>query len=205
MKRKLYFVGDAPILKISALTGKGVHKLRPVLQEAIQQYHRRVPTRYVNRAIADAQQRQPAGHGVRVLHALQGATDPPTFTLFVNRELPHTYLRYLERSIREAFEFGSHATEAARQEAHRLAVPWCEDCAKYWTPAAMNEDGTCPTCGRLVETPTTAEPITAKDLDLRKLAAGEDGEEAAKTPWHFKLLMVLLALYLTWRLVQLFT
>jgi len=38
---------------------------------------------------------------------MQGATEPPTFTLFVNRELPQTYLRYLERSIREAFEFGS--------------------------------------------------------------------------------------------------
>jgi GTP-binding protein len=107
LKRKLYFVGDAPILKISALSGKGVNKLRPVLQEAIVQYHRRVPTRDVNRVISDAQQRQPAGHGVRVLYALQGATDPPTFTLFVNRELPQTYLRYLERSIREAFEFGS--------------------------------------------------------------------------------------------------
>lgn len=107
LERKLYFIGDAPVLKISALTGKGVHKLRPVLQEAIEQYHRRVPTRDVNRVIADAQQRQPAGHGLRVMYALQGATDPPTFTLFVNRELPATYLRYLERSIREAFEFGS--------------------------------------------------------------------------------------------------
>ncbi len=107
VERKLHFMGDAPILKISALTGKGVHKLRPVLQDAIDQYHRRVPTRDVNRVIADAQQRQPAGHGLRVLYALQGATDPPTFTLFVNRELPPTYLRYLERCIREAFEFGS--------------------------------------------------------------------------------------------------
>jgi GTP-binding protein len=107
VERKLHFIGRAPMLKISALTGKGVHKLRPVLQEAIEQYHRRVPTRDVNRVLADAQQRQPAGHGLRVLYALQGATDPPTFTLFVNRELPQTYLRYLERSIREAFEFGS--------------------------------------------------------------------------------------------------
>ncbi len=105
--RKLYFVGDSPILKISALTGKGVHKLRPVLQESIEQYHRRVPTRDVNKVLAEAQQRQPAGHGLRVLYALQGATDPPTFTLFVNRELPQTYMRYLERSIREAFNFGS--------------------------------------------------------------------------------------------------
>ena len=107
VKRKLYFMDDAPVLKISALTGKGVHKLRPVLQEAIEQYHRRVPTRDVNRVISDAQQRQPAAGGAKVMYAIQGATDPPTFTLFVNRELPHTYLRYLERSIREAFGFGS--------------------------------------------------------------------------------------------------
>ena len=107
VKRKLNFIGEAPILKISALTGKGVHKLRPLLQDAITQYHRRVPTRDVNRGIAAAQQRQPAGHGLKVLYALQGATDPPTFTLFVNRELPPTYLRYLERSIREAFDFGN--------------------------------------------------------------------------------------------------
>ena len=84
-----------------------MHKLRPVLQDAIEQYHRRVPTRDVNKVIAAAQQKQPAPGGTRVLYAMQGATEPPTFTLFVNRELPATYLRYLERSIREAFEFGS--------------------------------------------------------------------------------------------------
>lgn len=107
LARKLYFIGDAPVIKISAKTGKGVHKLRPVLQDSIEQYHRRVPTRDVNRVIAEAQQKQPAGGGARVLYALQGAADPPTFTLFVNRELPQHYLRYLERSLREAFKFGS--------------------------------------------------------------------------------------------------
>jgi GTP-binding protein len=107
LARKMHFLSDSPVLKISALSGKGVHKLRPVLQEAIEQYQKRVPTRDVNRILADAQQRQPAGGGARVLYAVQGATDPPTFTLFVNREIPAPYLRYLERSIREAFEFGS--------------------------------------------------------------------------------------------------
>ena len=105
--RKLSFIGGAPILKISAMSGRGVHRLRPVLQDAITQYHRRVPTRDVNRVLADAQQRQPAGGGAKVLYAVQGATDPPTFTLFVNRDLAPTYLRYLERCIREAFSFGS--------------------------------------------------------------------------------------------------
>jgi GTP-binding protein len=100
MARKLHFIGDA-------LTGKGVHKLRPVLADAIERYHRRVPTREVNAVIADAQQAQPAPGGARVLYALQGASDPPTFTLFVNRELPSTYLRYLERKLRERFDLGS--------------------------------------------------------------------------------------------------
>ena len=78
-----------------------------LLQEAIEQYHRRVPTRDVNKVIAEAQQRQPAGHGLRVLYALQGATDPPTFTLFANKELPATYLRYIERMLREGFQLGA--------------------------------------------------------------------------------------------------
>lgn len=107
VRRKLAFVGDVPVLKISALTGKGVHKLRPRLQDAVEQYHRRVPTRDVNKVIAEAQQQSPAGGGAKVLYAVQGATDPPTFTLFVNRDLPQHHVRYLERRIREAFGFGS--------------------------------------------------------------------------------------------------
>jgi hypothetical protein len=66
----------------------------------------------------------------------------------------------------------------------------------------MNDDGTCPSCGRSVK---AQEPITAKNVNLRKLAAGADGDETdMKAPWHFKLLMVLLALYLGYRVVQLF-
>lgn len=105
--RMLSFLGEAPVIKISALTGLGVHKLHPALQRTVEQYHRRVSTRDVNQIIAAAQQRQPAGGGAKVLFAVQGATDPPTFTLFVNKELPGSYVRYLERAIREGFGFGS--------------------------------------------------------------------------------------------------
>jgi len=111
LDRKLGFVGDAPVLKISALSGKNVDKLRPLLQVSIAQYHTRVPTRDVNRVLAAAQQRQPAAGGAKVLYAVQGATDPPTFTLFVNRELRHDYLRYIERTLREAFDLGSTAVK----------------------------------------------------------------------------------------------
>lgn len=68
-------------------------------------------------------------------------------------------------------------------------MPWCEECAKYWTPTAMNVDGTCPRCGR--------------DLgaDERRTDETIDDERA---PWHFKLLVVALVVYLGWRVVDLF-
>jgi len=93
------------VLKISAKTGLGVHKLLPALGQAVEAYHRRVPTRELNQLIQEAQAAHPPP-GARVLYATQGATDPPTFTLFANRTLPPTYLRYLERRIREHFGFG---------------------------------------------------------------------------------------------------
>jgi GTP-binding protein len=107
LARRLHFIGDAPVLKVSAKTGRGVHKLLPILADAIERYHRRVPTRDVNKVIAEAQAAQPAPGGARVLYALQGAADPPTFTLFANRELPPPYVRYLERKLREAFDLGA--------------------------------------------------------------------------------------------------
>jgi GTP-binding protein len=105
--RLLGFLGDAAVLKISALSGKGVLKLIPALERAVEAYHRRVPTRQVNEVMRRAQQAQPGPHGVRVMYATQGAIDPPTFTLFANKEVPAHYLRYLERSLREAFDLGS--------------------------------------------------------------------------------------------------
>jgi len=67
-------------------------------------------------------------------------------------------------------------------------MPWCEECAKYMAPSAMNDDGTCPTCGKPVEAP-----------------APPDEEEDEGAPWHFKLLVVALVAYLVWRIVQLLT
>jgi GTP-binding protein len=104
--RRLEFLGYAPVLKISALSGKGVQRLVPALGQAIDAYHRRVPTGELNQVVQAAQAAHPAPAGVRVLYATQGATDPPTFTLFASRTVPPTYLRYLERKIREHFAFG---------------------------------------------------------------------------------------------------
>ncbi|MCJ7672998.1 MAG: ribosome biogenesis GTPase Der [Acidimicrobiia bacterium] len=107
---RLAFLGYAPVLKISALTGSRFDKLLPALREAEEAYHRRIPTALLNRLLQEAQAHHPPPvvkrHRPRVLYGTQGAIDPPTFTLFATHELPATYLRYLERRMREAFDFG---------------------------------------------------------------------------------------------------
>lgn len=67
-------------------------------------------------------------------------------------------------------------------------MPWCETCSKYYAPPALNADGTCPTCGRQV-----AEPPSGPGTDA-----------AERAPWHFKLLVVALVVYLGWRFLELF-
>lgn len=105
--QRLHFIGESPVLRISALTGRGVHRLIPAIDAAIEAYETRVPTRRVNEVIQLAQSAQPGPHGARVLYATQGAANPPTFTLFTNKELPASYLRYLERRLREEFDLGA--------------------------------------------------------------------------------------------------
>jgi len=102
---RLAFLGAAPVLKISALSGKGVHRILPALRQAVSAYHQRVPTGALNRAVQELQGRQPAPRA-RIRYAVQGAVDPPTFTLFSSGRLPATYLRYLERGLRETFDLG---------------------------------------------------------------------------------------------------
>jgi GTPase len=106
----LGFLNYAPMIPISALSGRRVHQLLPALREAEAAYHQRIPTAALNRVLRDAQNAHPPPvekkHRPRILYATQGATDPPTFTLFASRQLPAQYLRYLERKIRESFDLG---------------------------------------------------------------------------------------------------
>ena len=103
---RLAFLGYAPVLRVSAMSGLGVHRLLPAVHEAMHAYHRRIPTGRLNDGLRSAQSAHPAPGGARILYGVQGAVDPPTITLFATRRLPPTYLRYLERSLRERFELG---------------------------------------------------------------------------------------------------
>ena len=103
---RLAFLGGAPVLRVSATTRRGVHRVLPALAAAAEEYHRRIPTSQLNRALRELQAHH-ASPGARVRYAVQGAIDPPTITLFSSGRLPVTYLRYLERGLRERFDLGT--------------------------------------------------------------------------------------------------
>ncbi|MCC7076185.1 MAG: ribosome biogenesis GTPase Der [Acidimicrobiia bacterium] len=106
---RLHFLGWAPVLRVSARTGHNLHRLNELLLAVLDSYRTRVPTAAITRVVEEAQDRHPApvsagGRG-RVRYATQVKHSPPTFVLFSNRKLPTGYLRYMERSLREAFGF----------------------------------------------------------------------------------------------------
>jgi len=102
---RLAFLGEAPVLRISAKSGRNVHKVLPAVHEAVAAYHTRIPTGALNRALRDLQAKHPAPRS-RIRYGVQGAADPPTFTLFATARMSADYLRYVEHQIRERFDLG---------------------------------------------------------------------------------------------------
>ncbi len=79
-------------------------------------------------------------------------------------------------------------------------MPWCDTCAQYWAPNAMEKNGACPQCNTVLAT-RGALRMEARSLGIP--AQGETEGEAPKAPWHFKVAVVCVAIYLGWRVVQL--
>jgi hypothetical protein len=69
-------------------------------------------------------------------------------------------------------------------------MPWCETCSRFYNPNSLGPDGSCPTCGRVVADPPAPE------------AEGDEAKPKDRAPWHFKLLLVLVVVYLTYRFIQ---
>jgi hypothetical protein len=78
-------------------------------------------------------------------------------------------------------------------------VPWCDKCAEYRAPKDTNKDGSCPGCGSVLG---TAGALRTEARALGLPAPGEEEGVPPKAPWHFKLLMVAVAGYLGWRVVD---
>jgi len=104
------FVGWAPVIRMSALTGSRVHRLGEALAVVMETRDHRVPTGRLNREIREWIAAHPPpvrkGRRPRIHYAVQAGTAPPTFVVFVSGgEIAEDYLRFLEGKLRSAHDF----------------------------------------------------------------------------------------------------
>ena len=101
------FLGFAPILTVSALTGHRLSRIFDVVNAVYAQYTTRVSTGILNRALTAATERTPPpiykGRRIKFYYATQVATRPPTLVAFVNSPsgVHFSYHRYLINRFRE--------------------------------------------------------------------------------------------------------
>jgi GTP-binding protein len=107
---RLAFVGWAPVLRISALTGSRLVRLPAAIRGVLENRRRRIPTPELNRKIRAWQDAHPPpvrkGRRPHIIYAVQAETEPPTIVAFVRGgELGPDYLRFLERRLRDEYDF----------------------------------------------------------------------------------------------------
>ena len=116
MKKKIYeempFLTYAPILFVSALTKRGLHKLLEAVVTVHGNRKRRIGTTELNRLMRDvlAFQSLPTnkrGRALKIYYCTQIEIEPPTFVFFVNDPeiVPLSFKRHIENKIREMSTF----------------------------------------------------------------------------------------------------
>jgi GTP-binding protein len=106
----LKFLSYAPVLFISAQTGKGTEKILPLIEKVAIERRKRISTSEMNRFVKTIdfdRASVPVSKRVRIYYMTQVTVAPPTFVLFTDRKvkLHFSYERFIENQIRAEFEF----------------------------------------------------------------------------------------------------
>ena len=103
------YLSYAPVLFISATSGKNVDRVFSTVQRVALERRKRISTGEMNRFLksVDFERASSPGYGIRIQYMTQAAISPPTFVVFTNRpgKLHFSYQRFLENQIRRAFGF----------------------------------------------------------------------------------------------------
>lgn len=108
--RALPQLRGAPLVTVSALTGRGLDRLHEAVMSAYGVWNRRVPTARLNRWLAGMLEMHPppapGGRRIRLRYMTQVKTRPPGFVVMASNpeKLPESYRRYLVNGLREAFD-----------------------------------------------------------------------------------------------------
>ena len=113
--RQLVRVTWAPRVNVSARTGRHADRLVPAIDTALAGWETRVPTARLNTFLGQLAAAHPhpvrGGRQPRILFATQAGTRPPRFVLFTTGFLEAAYRRFIERRLREEFEFAGTPVE----------------------------------------------------------------------------------------------
>lgn len=111
VRQNFPFLPYAPVIFVSALTGKGIHRVLNLVNYVAEQASMRIPTSDLNELLEDAVLHNPPpakkGKRLKLFYATQAGVNPPTFLVFTNNpELVHfSYIRYLENRLRNTYGF----------------------------------------------------------------------------------------------------
>ncbi|TKX32633.1 ribosome biogenesis GTPase Der [Campylobacter aviculae] len=105
------FLAHAPIVSVSALSGKRVHVILDKILQVFENFIQKIPTSKLNILIENATKAHPLPHDygklVKIYYAVQYDIAPPKIALIMNRPkaLHFSYKRYLQNKIRKEFDF----------------------------------------------------------------------------------------------------
>lgn len=111
IRRRFRFLSYAPIIAVSAKTGRSIERLKEKIIEIYNNYTQRIPTSKLHRVIEEAVSRHslpsPNGAYLRIYYTTQFDTKPPRIALVMNKPnlLHFTYKRYLINYLRDNFNF----------------------------------------------------------------------------------------------------
>ncbi len=111
LRDSLRFIDYAPVVPVTAKTGHRVFDVLVAVEEVASRAFKRIPTSAVNRVLQELTRHQPppvvARGRAKLLFGAQVATSPPTFVIVCRRPdaLQRAYRKFVERRLREAFDF----------------------------------------------------------------------------------------------------
>ena len=141
-ERLLPQLRGAPLITVSAKTGRGLDRLHDAIRRAHDVWNKRVSTARLNSwlgAMVEAHPPPaPGGHRIKLRYITQVKTRPPGFVIKCSRpdELPESYKRYLVNGLREHFDMpGTPIRLFFRSQGDEN--PWKE--RKFHTPSRLRK------------------------------------------------------------------
>ena len=109
-ERLLPQLRGAPLVTVSAKTGRGLDRLHDAIMKAYNTWNRRVPTAALNRWLVGMLEQHPPpapqGRRIKMRYMTQVKTRPPAFVVMTSHPdvVPSSYSRYLINGLRDDFD-----------------------------------------------------------------------------------------------------